>query len=238
MFSPVKLMIICSSCRNEINQPIKQYLSNLNHKEYKTKGREIKTWKDYLLFRPSDEDKEVFPQLLTYLKWLLRGKPNCLYDIIPLYDGKELDLVTYGGVKMFRAESQILWERQFDKQQHDNLMITYRKFNTTSTTSYVPSSGYHASDFGDREPRMYGNARSSDPAACYRSDIRLEECIGQIRRMLNDTSTSSQRYIRAYICPTLTNPHNISRLEAEILIKWVKTGKYEGEFTPTINALH
>jgi hypothetical protein len=235
-YSTLDLMTKCSFCRNEINELIKEQIINLDHTEHKTKGRETKTFMQRLLFKPCDEDVEVYPKPIPYWKWSLLGMPNNSYDISLLYDynSKCFDLVTCNGTKMFRVLAQIYWESVADKYNETNTN-NYRKLYKIKNTNYI--SPNQPNTLYESEPRMYGNARGSDPAACYRSDYQLNECIEEIRKTLGGSSLS-ERNKRVYIYPTLTRSYDLTRLEAEVLIKWVNIGRYKGEFTPTINPLH
>jgi len=238
-----KTIIKCWQCEITLVDYIKKRIDTMDHPN-KIKGRDSRTLMQWLLSKCCDEDVEVKPEIITYDEWSrykkwLNYAPSGVYNILLLYGGEDFDLVTYGSKKMYRFVAKFFWEK-FDenKRESESLLEEYKNRFTRhaefvrklsfQTKSYDPYTGpYNVNSVG-----MYGNANSSDPAACYRSDDILSDCISQIRNQIH--SNGSERKYPVYISASLTRSYYLSKIEAEELIRWVKNGKYTGEFIPNI----
>jgi hypothetical protein len=172
--SRLALMMKCSLCRKELNHIIERTLVLFDQEKYKTKGRNVRTFKQRLLFRPCDEDVEVKPTPVSYWLWSI-NKSGGSYDCRLLYSetGKCFDLVTYNGKKMFRRLAQIHWENISKESNRINTEHYRRLDKINNISSQVYPARYHPNGFQSDEPRMSGNARDSDPAPHKKSSFEI-----------------------------------------------------------------
>ena len=243
----------CISCRDIMNELLKIKFDSLSH-AHKTKGREKKTFLQWLFSKCADEDIEVNPTIMTYKQWSehyhnYKTDPVNMYDTNLLYNGADLDLVTYE-TKMFRIQAQMKWEASLvnqsvnimDRTESEEYICAYKiQFELEKQKSIDRQNEYYrnksfvpktVTPSYDTSPKMFGNARASDPAACYRADNELDKCIDKIRCKIHSYELERRHYV--HISSPLTRSYFLSEMEAEELIRWVNDGRYQGEFKPHI----
>lgn len=232
----IQEIIRCEQCIPLLQTLILENFQSYDRLSKKTPGRDSRTWKDFFLGNPIEEDIEVYPSIVSYETWQRYGDRDSMCDSTLLYTGSDYDIVTYNKYKKFRIEAQIIWEK-IEDETIAKAVVEYT-FRSERDKKYskvilnIPENHTVCPPFiQNNRPHMYGDD-TGDPAKRESSARELDDCITKIKA--TSSSPYGDRTYFVHISYPRTNSHMLTEEEARKLVAYVNSGKYMGAYRPHI----